>query len=223
MPEPTNPSSGAGATPGTGSPATGTPAPAGATPPAAALSLEEAMKRIAELELQASNKTEEATRHGAKLTAAEKELAAYKAAEATAQAAQLSELERAQKQAADAVVQQEALTKELENARVFQDVTRLASKFNFLVSADTLARMLLLDRAAIEFTDGTPQNVEKLLEKLAKAESGLVKPTDAQQQGAPPLPGMSPDRAAYGRSSIQRPGTPTPGQRPSWDEVQWKH
>ncbi len=211
------PSSGGGATPPAGSPATGTPAPAGATPPVAALTLEEALKKIAELELHAQNKTEEATRHGTKLTAAEKELAAYKAAEAAAAAAQLSELERAQKQAADAVVQQEALTKELENARVFQDVTRLAVKFNFLVSADTLARMLLLDRAAIEFTEGTPQNVEKLLEKLAKAESGLVKPTDAQQQGTPALPGMNP-----GRSSIQPPGGRIPGKIPTLDDIEWK-
>jgi hypothetical protein len=214
------PSSGGGATPLIGSPATGTPAPAGATPPVAALTLEEALKKIAELELHAQNKTEEASRHGVKLTAAEKELAAYKAKEAADAAAQLSELERAQKQAADAAIQQEALAKELENARVFQDVTRLAGKFNFLVSPDTLARMLLLEKAAIEFTDGKPQNIEKLLEKLAKAEPGLVKPADAQQQqGAPALPGMDP-----GRSSIQPPKAGTPGRPPRLtDPGIWKH
>jgi len=176
------------------------------------------MKRIAELEAHAQNKTEEASRHGAKLTAAEKELAAYKAAEEAARAAQMSELEKAQKAAADLQAQQEELAAELYQARVFQDVSRLFSKFNFLVSADTLARMLLLDDDAIEFENGQPTNIEKLLEKLAKAEPGLVKPAEQQQQrGAPALPGMNP-----GRSSIQRPSTPTPGQRPSWDEVPWK-
>src|SRR5258706_9634914 len=101
MPEPTNPSSGAGATPGAGTPATGTNATGSATPPAAALSLEEAMKRISELELHAQNKTEEASRHGSKLTAAEKELAAYKEKERLASEASMSELQKLQKQAAD--------------------------------------------------------------------------------------------------------------------------
>ena len=77
----TDTSSGGGATPAPGSPATGTPAPGSATPPAASLTLEDALKRIAELEQHASNKDEEAKRHGSKLTAAEKELAAYKAKE----------------------------------------------------------------------------------------------------------------------------------------------
>src|SRR2546430_1936736 len=94
------PSSGAGATPGTGTPAMGTPA-SGATPPAAALTLEDALKKIAELEQHASNKTEEAARHGTKLTAAEKELAAYKAAEQAARDAQLTETQKLQKQYAD--------------------------------------------------------------------------------------------------------------------------
>ncbi len=174
MPEPTNPSSGAGATPGTGSPATGTPASPGATPAQAALTLEEALKKIAELELHASNKTEEATRHGAKLTAAEKELAAYKAAEQAARDAQMSELQKA------------------------------------------------IDWEAVEFDDATgkPTNVEKLLEKLAKNAPELVKPAPGQQQqqGAPPIPGMSPDRAAYGRSSIQPPGGRIPGKIPTLDD-----
>src|SRR5579859_6212188 len=97
MPEPTTPSPGGSATPTPATPATGTPAAGGATPTAAPLTLEEALKKITELEAHAQNKTEEASRHGAKLTAAEKELAAYKAAEEAARAAQMSELEKAQK------------------------------------------------------------------------------------------------------------------------------
>ena len=215
-----NPSSGAGATPGTGSPATGTPA-SGATPPAAGLTLEEAMKRIAELEQHAQNKTEEASRHGTRLTAAEKELAAYKAAEEQTRQAQMTELEKAQKAHADAMEQQELLAAELFEARVFQDVVKLASKFNFLVSADTLARMLLLDDESIEFEDGKPTNIEKLLEKLAKAEPNLVKSQAQQQQqpqGAPNLPAMSP-----GRSSIQPPDGRVPGRIPKiTDPGMWK-
>ncbi len=220
MPEPTNPSSGAGATPGTGSPATGTPASPGATPAQAALTLEEALKKIAELELHASNKTEEATRHGAKLTAAEKELAAYKAAEQAARDAQMSELQKAQKQAAELQEQHDQLAAELVTARVNQDVAKYAGKLNFLVAPDLLAK--LIDWEAVEFDDATgkPTNVEKLLEKLAKNAPELVKPAPGQQQqqGAPPIPGMSPDRAAYGRSSIQPPGGRIPGKIPTLDD-----
>src|SRR5258708_7813062 len=116
------PSSGGGATPDTGSPATGTPAPGSATPQKPASTLEEALARIAELEHHASNKELEAAHHGKNLTAAEKELAAYKAAEEATKAAQMSELEKAQKQAADLQEQQEALAAELYEARVRQDV-----------------------------------------------------------------------------------------------------
>jgi hypothetical protein len=205
------PSPGGSATPTPATPATGTPTTPGATPTVVTLTLEEALKKITELESHAQNKTEEASRHGAKLTAAEKELAAYKAAEQAARDAAMTETELLKKQASDLQAKQEELAAELYQARVFQDVSRLAGKFNFLVSADTLARMLLLDDDAIEFTDGKPQNIEKLLEKLAKSEPGLVKPADAQQSGAPALPGMNP-----GRSSITPPGAgATPGKKPS--------
>src|SRR5258706_16179461 len=213
------PSSGAGATPGTGTPATGTPASTGATPGQATLTHEEALKRIAELELHAQNKTEEASRHGAKLTATEKELAAYKAAEASAQAAQMSELEKAQKQAADLQEQHDTMAVELLEARVHQEVGKLASTMNFVLPVDILARLLLTDSEAIEFDDNAkPTNIEKLLEKLAKATPDLVKTEQQQQQqrGAPALPAMSP-----GRSSIQAPGTTTPGKKPSWSDVKW--
>ena len=220
MAEPT--SAGNGATPEAGTtPATGTSTTGGATPSGkqVSLSLEEALAKIEELQRHAQNKTEEAARHGKSLSAAEKELAAYKAAEEAAKAAQMSELEKAQKQAADSQEQLESLAAELYEARVFQEVTRLASKFNFIIGSETLARMLLLDEDAIEFEDGKPTNVEKLLEKLAKAEPDLVKPAQqAQQQQRPPnLPGMSPER-----SSIT-PGGNVPGRVPSlFDRDLWK-
>ena len=214
------PSSGAGATPPTGIPATGTPAPGSATPPAATLTLEEALKRISELEQHASNKTEEAARHGSRLTAAEKELAAYKAAEEAAKAAQMSELEKAQKSAADLEAARDEMAAELYEARVRQDVADLVGKFNFIPSAKTIANLLLADDDAIEFEDGRPTNIEKLLEKLAKAEPDLVK----QQAGAPATPGV-PSLPAMnpGRSSITQPGQGTPGRIPRLsDRELWK-
>lgn len=219
------PSSGQSATPNPGTPATGN-ATGSATPPAAALTLEDALKKIAELEQHAQNKTEEASRHGTRLSAAEKELAAYKAAEEQARQAQMSELEKAQKQIADAAEREELMAAQLHDALVYQDVARLASKFNFVVSVDTLADMLLLrdERRAdstIEFEDGKPANIEKLLEKLAKAEPDLVK-KEAQQnqqsQQAPNIPAMSP-----GRSSIQPPSGNIPGRIPRiTDPGMWK-
>lgn len=212
---------GNGATPDAGTPpATGT-STGGATPSGKqiALTIEEALARIAELERHAQNKTEEAARHGKSLSAAEKELATYKQAEEAAKAAQMSELEKAQKAATDSQEQLESLAAELYEARVHMDVARLASKFNFIISAETLARMLLLDDDAIEFEDGKPTNIEKLLEKLAKAEPDLVKPQaqQQQQQGVPNLPGMIP-----GRSSIT-PGGNVPGRVPSlFDRDLWK-
>src|SRR5258708_927860 len=125
--------------------------------------------------------------------------------------AQMSELEKAQKQAADLQAQQEALAAELYEARVRQDVADLVGKFNFIPSARTIANLLLADDDAIEFDNGKPTNIEKLLEKLAKAEPDLVKPASPQQQqsGTPQLPAMNP-----GRASIVQPGQQQPARIP---------
>ena len=213
------PSSGAGATPNPGSPATGTPASPGATPAQATLTLEEALKRIHDLEQHAQNKTEEASRHGTRLTAAERELAAYKAAEEATKAAQMSELEKAQKQAADLETARDEMAAELYEARVRQDVADLVGKFNSIPSAKTIATLLLADDDAIEFEDGRPTNIEKLLANLAKAEPDLVKLQAQQQQqpGTPTIPAMNP-----GRSSIQPPGGNIPGRIPRLEDIPWK-
>jgi hypothetical protein len=210
------PSPGNGATPGTGSSATDTTTASGGATPSGkqlALTLDEAIAKIAELERHAQNKTEEALRHGTKLTATEKELAAYKAAEQAAKEAQMTETELLKKQAADLQAQQEALAAELYEARVHQEVARLAPKFNFTILPSTLAKLLLVDDDTIEFEDGKPTNVEKLLEKLAKQEPDLVRKEQQQQQGAPQLPAMNP-----GRSNIQSPGAGAPGRRVSLDD-----
>jgi hypothetical protein len=216
------PSSGGSATPTTGSPATGTPAAGSATPQPATLTLEEALKQIAELKQHAQNKESEAAHHGKKLSAAEKELEAYKAAEEAAKAAQMSELEKAQKRAADLEEQQERLAAELYEARVRDQVASVMGKFNFIdgVSSRTIANLLLVDDDAIEFENGQPTNIEKLLEKLVKAEPGLVKPTPTQpgqmqQRMVPSTPAMNPGRTSIAPGAI-------PGRIPRLEDIEWK-
>lgn len=132
--------------------------------------------------------------------------------------AQMSELEKAQKQAADSLEQQEALAAQLFEARVRQDVADKISKFNFIPSARTIANLLLADDEAIEFEDGRPTNIEKLLGELAKREPDLVKQQQQQQQpGTPQLPAMNP-----GRSSIAPPGGTIPGRIPRLEDIPWK-
>jgi len=206
MPEPQTP-----ATPQAGDPGASTPTPGGSPTPTpepqagdgdTQISLEEARK----LRSEAQN--------------LRKRMKAYEDAEAAAVAAQLTEVERLKKQQADLQEQHDQLAAELVTARVNQDVAKYAGKLNFLVAPDLLAK--LIDWEAVEFDDATgkPTNVEKLLEKLAKNAPELVKPAPGQQQqqGAPPIPGMSPDRAAYGRSSIQPPGGRIPGKIPTLDD-----
>ncbi len=137
--------------------------------------------------------------------------------------AQMSELEKAQKQAADAQEQLENTASRLYRMAVREEVDELAGKFNFVLSPKKLATMLLADEDdnPIEFEDGRPTNIEKLLEKLAKAEPDLVKPAQAQQQqpGTPQLPAMNP-----GRSSIVQPGQQQPGRIPRLSDREiWKH
>ncbi len=133
--------------------------------------------------------------------------------------AQMSELEKAQKQAADLETARDEMAAELYEARVRQDVADLVGKFNFIPSARTIATLLLADDDAIEFEDGRPTNIEKLLANLAKAEPDLVKPqAQQQQQGTPTIPAMNP-----GRSSIASPGQATPGYIPRLtDPGVWK-
>src|SRR6266568_2712798 len=96
-------------------------------------------------------------------------LKAYEDADAAAQAAKLTETERQAKELADSKQRNEDLAAELMEAHMHQDIARLASKFNFIVSADLIAK--LIDMADVEWNEdtGRPTNIEKLLEKLAKS------------------------------------------------------
>lgn len=220
-----DPSVGAGATPPTPTPpATGIPAGAGATPPPASLTLEEALKRIADLEHSQRNSTEEVERHRKKLTAYEKAEAEREAAKKAAEEAQLSEIERTKKQQTDTQGQLNTVLAELQEERVYSAVARYAGKLNFILSPERVAQ--LLSWSEIEYEHGKPTNIERLLEKLAKAEPDLIRKTaepgpPVQQQPtqpvAPALPAMN-----QGRTQINPPGTREPGKVPSMaDAYAW--
>lgn len=188
------PSSGNGAMPETGSPEIGTPGVGEISTAKLPQSIDEALKEVERLRADLKKVHAESAGHRQKLKT-------FEDAEAAARAAQMSELEKAQKQAADLQEQQETLAAEVVELRVHQEVARISAKMNFILPPDMLAKLLLNDFDDIEFADGKPTNIEKLLEKLAKSTPDLVKAAQAEQRGAPTIPAMNP-----GRSSIQSPG-----------------
>lgn len=208
------------ATPTDGTPVTGN-ASGGATPPTATLSLEEAMKRIADYEHKYGNATEELERHRKKLTAYEKAEQDREAAKKAAEEAQLSEIERVKKQHADIQAEKNALAMELQEFRITNAVERYARELHFIYPEDAVS---LLKRSELEFDEGgVPTNVKQLLEKLAKARPRLVDtpaeppatpattansaPTAPTRPAAPALPAMNP-----GRTQIAPPTTTNPGK-----------
>lgn len=222
MPEDNNPSPGAGVTPSSGTPATGTPASSSATlDPKPSLSLEEAIKKLADAEHSLNNAKEENARHSKKLSAYEK--AEKEAAEAkkAAEEAQLTEIERTKKQYADLQAQHDTYTRQMQERIVRYEVERQAAKLGII---DPEAATKLLDWAELEYDeDGTPKNADKLLEKLVKNKPYLAPapaqptPTPAQTAPtptAPATPAMNP-----GRSNIVAPGSTTPGRIPTWGDI----
>lgn len=221
MTEPTT-SSGEGATPQAGLPATGPNATGGAMPPAAPnLTLEEALKKLADLEHSHGNAKEELERHRKKLTAYEKAEADREAAKKAAEEAQLSEIDRIKKQHADIQAQHNALMLELQETRIQHAVERAAHDLQF-IHPEIAGR--LLDRAELEFEDnGAPKNAKHLLEKLLKTMPELARhpepasppatsqpgtaPTAPARPGTPALPAFNP-----GRTQITPPGTLPPGK-----------
>lgn len=202
-PTPVAPPAGpAGSTPAPGGPSTTTTAPPAGDDNSEPMTLAEARKL---------------RREAQDLRARIKQIDDEKAA---AELAKLGETERLTKQYAELQEQQELLAAELFEARVYQDVVRHIGKFNFTVSADIVARLLLLDDDSIEFEDGKPTNVEKLLERLAKAEPNLVKAQPQQAapgvRQAPATPAMNPDRTTI------NPGGTVPGRIPRLDDIVWK-
>ena len=103
-------------------------------------------------------------------------------AKEAADLAALSATEKLNKQYADLQEQHETLAAELLEARVYQDVAKHAAKLNFILPADMLAKLLLNDLDAIEFEDGKPKNIEKLLADLAKSTPEIVRTVAQEQQ-----------------------------------------
>src|SRR5258708_40026920 len=160
------------ATPPNGTPpATGTGS-SGATPPKP--SVEELQARIADLERHATNKTEEAARHGKSLTAAEKELAAYKEKERVASEATLSEIEKSKKDVERATAEKAAVEAQVQQLRqqlVMAEV-KLAAKSMDFINPEIVAKVIELEYDE----NGLPTNLLKALEDLAKSNPFLLKP-----------------------------------------------
>jgi len=211
--EPTTPPVPATGTPGT--PATGTPSTSTGATPTTKPSVEELQARIAELERHATNKTEEASRHGKNLTEAQKKLAAYEEKERLAQEATLSEIEKSQK-----VVEAEKAARAQAEAQIQQLKQELISKMVQLVAQSKgiidpdLAALAIAGKLELG-EDGMPTNVDKAIDDLIKnkpylapkpAETPLEQPASpaqtASQQRPPATPAMNP-----GRSAINPPVT----------------
>jgi hypothetical protein len=217
-----NTSTGTGATPTPVSPATGT-ATVGATPTAApSLTLEEALKKIADLEHSHGNAKEELDRHRKKLSAYEKAELEQAEAKKLAEEAQLSEIERTKKQHAEIQAQHNAVLLELQETKITHAVERYAHELNF-IHPEIAVR--LLNRAELEFAEnGTPKNAKQLLEKVLLSMPELARqstpdpsqsgtgtaPTTPTRPGAPALPPMN----VSGRSQINLPGTALPPGKP---------
>lgn len=231
MPEQENTSPSPGATPGTPGPATGNQGAGSVTQPGPALTLEEALKKLADLEHSNRNATEEVERHRKKLTAYEKAENERKAAEQAAKDAELGELERSKKQYSDLQAQHNEYTLRMQDRIVRYEIENQAAKLGII---DPEAAAALLPRSQLEYDDdGTPTNADKLLKDLIKNKPYLAPkqqepaqqqpPEPAQtatQQRPPAMPAMNP-----GRTQISPPSPPQqqgPYRPPSWNDVYTK-
>lgn len=213
-------------------------APSGATPPVQpALTLEDALKKIAELEHSGLNAREELDRHRKKVSAFEKAEAEREAQRKAAEEAQLSEIDRIKKQYAETQAERESLLQELQQTRIQHAVMAQATTLNF-IHPEIASK--LVDWSELEYNEqGHPTNTAKLLEKLAKAMPELIRATQAPTQSestttqpatptqtasttpalkpapfAPSVPAMNP-----GRSNIPAPGSNPPGRIPRLADV----
>lgn len=204
-------------------PETGTPATQSATPEKPSLSLEEAMKRIAELEHKHTNASEELTRHRKKLSSYEKAEKEAEAAKKAAEEAQLSEIERTKKQFADLQAQHENYVRQTQERLTRHVVEKQASQLG-IIDPDAATR--LLDWNELEFDDdGQPINADKLLETLIKHKPWLKPappkeeaPKEQEQQPAQPAPPRIPAMQP-GRSNISAPNKLPPGTIPTLADV----
>lgn len=162
-------------------PATGTPQN-GATPNAKPTTIEEALARIEQLERHASNKEEQATRHGKALSTVEHELAAYKEKERLAEEARLPDAEKQalaakklQEQLANLQKERDDATTRYQEYRITTELERAARRIGATNENHIADAIKLIDRSELDFgEDGTPTNAEKLLKKFAESHSWLT-------------------------------------------------
>lgn len=207
-----------GATPENGSPVTGTPtASIGATPEKSNASLlEEANRRIAELEHSHKNSTEELERHRKNA----KKLSEYEKADQERQQAALSDVEKANVRATEAEQQKQHYQQRLVSTQVELAAQRMGI-INPALAALAIANKLDTGE------DGLPTNIESALKELIKDNPYLAKAepatpatppathTTPQQQQAPAIPAMNP-----GRANLTAPGSLPPGKLTLGD-VKW--
>lgn len=171
------------ATPPTGTPpATGNQTTSQGATPEKKQSLEEALERIAQLERHSKNKEEEAARHGKNLSAAEKELAAYKDKERQSQEAQLSEIDKANKRVTEStqLIQQKDQTIAQLKQQLVQAETKIAASAMDFHNPEVAAKLI---QDALELDEnGKPTNLEQALKDLAKQNPFLVKAKEQQEQ-----------------------------------------
>ena len=209
----TSPSAPATGAPG---PAMGQNAPVGATPAAApSLTLEEALKKLADLEHTHGNTKEELDRHRKFRASYDKQQAEAEAAKKAEADAQLSEVERYKKLHTETEQQASKYKQELISAKV-----AMAASAKGIIDPELAALALSMKNQAwtLEYDDDEmPTNVEKALDALIKNKPNIVSkpadppatatPTPAQTARAPrfatpALPAMNP-----GRTQIAQPGS----------------
>ncbi|HEX9502887.1 MAG TPA: hypothetical protein VF974_01010, partial [Patescibacteria group bacterium] len=162
--------------------------------------------------------------HGKSLTAAEKELAAYKEKERVASEATLSEIEKSKKDVERATAEKAAVEAQVQQLRqqlVMAEV-KLAAKSMDFINPEIVAKVIELEYDE----NGLPTNLLKALEDLAKSNPFLLKPKEelppeqttpaqtANNQRPPSTPAMNP-----GRSSISAPNTLQSGRKITFNEA----
>lgn len=120
----------------------------------------------------AQKAAQEAARYRTELRDAQKIIADFQAKEKAAADAQLSEVERAQKQAAEWQQKHADTTRAMQERIIGLTIQLQASKLN-IIDAD--AAVKLMDWSQLEFDDdGTPTNADKVLADLVTARPYLV-------------------------------------------------
>ena len=141
----------------------------------------------------------------------EAKLAKFEEAQKQAELAKLGDLERTQKQLAEAQERLASYEVERQQFRLMQAVGKAAAQLNLI---DPDAAMLMLQAGGeVEYdSDGQPANVQKLLEKLVAAKPYLVTAQSANGQKPvvqPPSSGGATNPARGGQSGAQPPTGPS--------------